>query len=92
MFGLWASSNIAGYIIQVVNWMLCMFCMGKILFWTNLMIMRRKMMKMDKMENVDFVRQRYATIVRGIYSHSQIEVVALSNLNIMSLTEALLGG
>ncbi|KAH9567028.1 hypothetical protein CY35_03G008200 [Sphagnum magellanicum] len=31
--------------------------MGEILFWTNLMIMRRKMMKMDKMENVDFVRQ-----------------------------------
>ncbi len=43
-------------------------------------------MKMDKMENVDFVRKRYATILRGIYSHSQIEVVALSNLNIMSLT------
>jgi hypothetical protein len=44
-----------------------MFCVGKILFWTNLMIMRRKMMKMDKMENVDFVRQRYATILRGIF-------------------------
>jgi len=49
-------------------------------------------MKMDKMENVDFVRQRYATIVHGIYSHSQIEVAALSNLNIMSLTKALFGG
>jgi hypothetical protein len=92
MFGLWASSNIARYIIQVVNWMLCVFCIGKILFWTNLMIMRRKMMKMDKMENVDFVRQRYATILRGSYSHSQIEVVALPNLNIMSLTKPLLGG
>jgi hypothetical protein len=56
------------------------------------MIMRRKVMKMDKMENVDFVRKRYATILRGIYSHSQIEVVALSNLNIMSLTKPLLGG
>jgi len=44
-------------------------------------------MKMDKMENVDFVRKRYATILRGIYSHSQIEVVTLSNLNIMSLTK-----
>jgi hypothetical protein len=65
--------------------------MGKILFWTNLMIMRRKMMKMDKMENVDFVKQRYATILR-IYLHSQIEVVALSNLNIMSLTKPFLGG
>ncbi len=47
-------------------------------------------MKMDKMENVDFVR--YATILCGIYLHSQIEVVALSNLNIMSLTKPLLGG
>jgi hypothetical protein len=49
-------------------------------------------MKIDKMENMDFVRQRYATILCGIYSHSQIEVVALSNLNIMSLTKPLLGG
>jgi hypothetical protein len=48
-------------------------------------------MKMDKMENVDFVKQRYATILR-IYLHSQIEVVALSNLNIMSLTKPFLGG
>jgi hypothetical protein len=56
------------------------------------MIMRRKMMKMDKMENVDFVKQRHATILCDIYSHSQIEVVALSNLNIMSLTKPLLGG
>jgi len=36
-----------------------------------MMIMRRKIVKMDKMENVDFVRQRYATILRDIYSHSQ---------------------
>ncbi len=49
-------------------------------------------MKMDKMENVDFVKQRYAAILCDIYLHSQIEVVALSNLNIMSLTKPLLGG
>ncbi len=69
-----------------------MFCVGKNSFLDQLDDHEEKDDEMDKMENMDFVRQRYATILRGIYSHSQSEVVALSNLNIMSLTKPLLGG